>query len=309
MKFPIETIPVQPCTHMVHRPRGGIEGYRQIHDPAGRLAVTVFPIAMAEELAAACDLQSACYIIVGAGKAFIGESNRAVECIAKHAVDSSLAFASEVYLLHEPEPHTMEWSARLHLTYRLAVIAQEVGLITIVNTVEPKVRALPAEHAATLERLVTEGRRLLFDAGCRAFNANSAGQLPAQAEVDNDQDLDKSAGIVRQAPRFPEGELEFDYCCIRARGHHSPEGFVVAKGSELRAIETPSLRKNIKALRADLRERGIVTPITGVKDRLRFQVAWRFFSAAVAAKCIAGAHVAGTKWVLPRGPRPIARSE
>jgi hypothetical protein len=43
-----------------------------------------------------------------------------------------------------------------------------------------------------------------------------------------------------------------------------------------------------------------VVPIAGVTDRLRFQVDWRFFSAAVAAKFVAGAHCAGTKWVRPR---------
>lgn len=307
MMFPIDTIPV-PSTHLVHRPHGGIDGLRQIHDPAGRLAVTAFPIVMAEQLAGACDLRSACYVVAGRGQAFIGESNRAVECVAKYASDPAKTFATEAYLLHERAPHSLDWSARLHLAHRLTKIAEQTGLITLVNTVEPKVRALPAEYAATLERLVTEARRLLFDAGCRTFNGNGAGWLSAEVENGNDKGLDEAA-VDRLVALTVETELEFDYCSIRARGHHSPVGFVVARGSEVRNVEMPSLRKNIKALRADLRAKGIVTPIVGVKDRLRFETAWPFPTAAVAAKFVAGAHVAATKWVRPRSSTQIARSE
>ena len=309
MKFPTETIPMQPCTHTIYRPLGGIEGYRQIRDPAGRLAVTAFPLAMAGSLAATCDLWSACYVIAGHGQAYIGESNRAVKCVAAHAADPAKAFAAEAYLLHEQEPHTLEWSARLYLEHRLTGLAEEAGLVTLANPVEPRVLPWPVEHAATLERLVTDGRRLLFDAGCRIFNANVASQLPAEAETDDNQDADEAVEIDLPMAPSPEGELELDYCGIWARGYHDHEGFVVAAGSEVRNIETPSLRKNIKTLRADLLARGVVVPIAGVKDRLRFQVAWPFFSAAVAAKVVAGAHVAATKWVRPRTPGPIARAE
>ena len=58
MNFPVETIPVLPCTHTIYRPFGGIEGVRQIRDPAGRLAVTAFPLAMARSLAATGDLRT-----------------------------------------------------------------------------------------------------------------------------------------------------------------------------------------------------------------------------------------------------------
>jgi hypothetical protein len=136
---------------------------------------------------------------------------------------------------------------------------------------------------------------LLVDAGCRTFNGN-------------DQGLDEAA-IDRQEALTAESELEFDYCAIRARGHHSPEGFVVAQGSEVRNVEMPSLRQSIKTLRADLRAKGIVTPIVGVKDRLRFETAWPFPTAAMAAKFVAGAHVAATRWFQPRSSTPIARSE
>ncbi|WP_024343015.1 hypothetical protein [Bradyrhizobium japonicum] len=310
MKFPNETIPmVQPCTHTIYRPFGGVEDYRQIHDPAGRLAVTAFPLSMARSLAATCELWSACYVIAGRDEAYIGESNRAVRCVAEHAAAASNIFGAEAYLLHAQEPHVLPWSARLRLAHRLNELAKEAGLVTLANTVEPRGLPCPGEHAAALERLVADGRRLLFDAGCRIFNANLVRQLPAEAEFDDNQAV--NAVVETGLPMAPpaEGELEFDYCCIWARGHHDREGFVVRAGSEVRNIETPSLRQNIKKLRADLLAMGVVVPIAGIKDRLRFQVDWRFFSAAVAAKFVAGAHVASTKWVRPRTPGPIARAE
>lgn len=314
MKFPTETIQVQPCTHTIYRPLGGIDGYRQIRDPAGRLVVTAFPLAMARSLAATRDL-SACYVIAGQGEAFIGESNRALKCIADHAEDPAKAFAAEAFLLHEQEPHTLEWSARLYLEHRLFGFAKEAGLVALANTGEPRVLPWPVEQAATMERLVTDGRRLLFDAGCRILNANRASQLPAQAAIqaasDDDQNAGEAVEIDLPMTLPPEGEptLKLDYCGIWARGYHGPEGFVVTAGSEVRNVQTPSLRKNIKKLRADLLGRGVVVPIAGVKDRLRLQVSHCFFSAAVAAKFVTGAHVAATKWVRPRPLEPIARAE
>ncbi|WP_407117267.1 hypothetical protein [Bradyrhizobium sp. LMG 9283] len=306
MKLPSETIPVQPCTHTIYRPRGGIEGYRQVRDPAGRLAVTAFPIAMAKDLAASCDLWSACYVIAGHGEAYIGESNRAARCVAEHAADPAKAFAAEAYLLHEQEPHTLAWSARLYLDHRLTALAQEAGLVTLANTAPPRVLPWPVEHTATLERLVTEGRRLLFDAGCRIFNANRVRRLPADAEIKGSQNADEAAATDLPMASPPEGELELDYCGIWARGHHDDEGFVVSAGSEVRNILNASLRQNIRDLRAELRAKGVLVPIAGVQDRLRFRVGWTFFSAAVAAKLITGAHVAATKWVRPRSPEPRA---
>ncbi len=311
MKFLSETtLQLQPCSHIIYRPFGGVDSYRQISDPAGRLAVTSFPMLMARRLAAGVDQWPACYVLAGNGQAYIAQSPCAMKAIAAHAVDPTKAFASEVFLIHaQEEPRTMNWSTRLHLEHRLSELAKEAGLVRLANTMEPRVVPRGIEHAATLELLVAQARRLLFDAGCRVFNANVMGQLPAEAGADDNQDADDAVAIGSPTTSPTEAELEFDYCGIWARGHHDEEGFVVSAGSEVRQVETASLRKNIKRLRADLLARGVVVPIAGVKDRLRLQVDWRFFSAAVAAKFVAGAHVAGTKWVRPRTPGPIARAE
>lgn len=156
MKFPTETIPVQPCIHTIYRPFGGIEGYRLICDPAGHLAVTAFPLAMASSLAVSVDLWSACYVILGQDQAYIGESNRAATCVAEHALDPAKAFDAQAYLLHAQEPHTLPWSARLYLAHRLTELAKEAGLVTLANNAEPRVLPCALERAATLERLLAQ---------------------------------------------------------------------------------------------------------------------------------------------------------
>ena len=305
MKFSSETLQLQPCSHTIYRPYGGIEGYRQIRDPAGQLAVTTFPMGMARRLAASFDQWSACYVLAGNGQAYIAQSYCAMQCIAEHAVDPTKAFATEVFLLHEQEePRTMDWSRRLYLEQRVSAIAKEAGLARIVNSVEPRGLPWRPEQA---ERLVEQARRLLFDAGCRVLNGNFPSQPTAQGKGDDNPDAEEAVEIASPIGPVLE-EFEFDYCGISARGSADDEGFFVVKaGSELRARENPSLRQNIRRLRADLRARGVVVPIAGVRDRLRLQVDWRFFSAAVAAKFVAGAHVAGTKWVRPAA-RPIGRA-
>ncbi|SFN44120.1 hypothetical protein SAMN05216573_11365 [Bradyrhizobium sp. Rc3b] len=305
MKISSETLQLQPCTHTIYRPFGGIEGYRLISDPAGRLAVTTFSTEMARRLAAGFDQWSACYVLAGNGQAYIAQSQCAMKCIAEHAVDPAKAFATEVFLIHEQEePRTMDWSTRLYLEHRLSVLVKEAGLVRLANAAEPRVLPWRLEQA---ERLVEEARRLLFDAGCRVLNGNFPSQPTAEAKGDDNQDAEEAVEIASPIGRVPL-ELEFDYCGIWARGSADHEGFFVVKaGSELRARENPSLRQNIRRLRADLRGRGVVVPIAGVTDRLRLQVDWRFFSAAVAAKFVAAAHVAGTKWVRPAA-RPIGRA-
>ncbi|WP_448030761.1 hypothetical protein [Bradyrhizobium liaoningense] len=305
MKFSSDTpLQLQPCTHIIYRPFGGVEGYRLISDPAGRLAVTTFPMEMARRLAASFDQWSACYLLAGEGQVHIAQSRCAMKAIAEHAVDPAKAFASEVFLIHaQEEPRTMDWSTRLFLEHRLTELAKQAGLVRLANTVEPRVPPWRVEHAATLEQT----RRLLFDAGCRVLDRNLPSQPSAQGKGYDSGDAEKAVDIACPTRPEPE-EFAFRYCGIWARGHRDHEGhFVVRAGSEVRKMQTASLRKNIKKLRADLLASGIVVPIVGRKDRLRFQVDWCFFSPAVAAKFVAGAHISATKWV--RVPEPIVRTE
>src|SRR5260370_23108611 len=71
MTLSINTNNLQPHSYTIYRPEGEIDGYRQVRDPAGGLAVTAYPIAMAKDLGATCELLSACYVIAGHGQALI----------------------------------------------------------------------------------------------------------------------------------------------------------------------------------------------------------------------------------------------
>lgn len=306
MKFVSETLQLQPCTQTVYRPFGGVEGYRLISDPAGQLAVTTFPMEMARRLAASFDQWSGCYLLAGDGHAYIGQTRCAMKCIAEHAADPAKAFAAEVFLIHrQEEPPKMDWSTRLYLEHRLTELAKQAGLVRLASA-EPRDLPWRLEQAATFELLVAQARRLLFDGGCRVLDGNLPRQPAAQTKDDDGDDAEEAVEIACSTRAAPQA-FEFDYCGIWARGYHTDHGFVVAAGSELRATQTSSLRQNIKKLRADLLARGVVAPIAGV-DRLRFQVDWCFFSPAVAAKFVAGAHVAGNKWMRARNALQLARA-
>jgi hypothetical protein len=72
----------------------------------------------------------------------------------------------------------------------------------------------------------------------------------------------------------------------------------------MRSIVNPSLRRNIKHLRLKLLAAQALAAIPGVQGPHAF-AGCGFFSAAVAAKALTGAHVAATKWVRPRYPQPL----
>lgn len=299
------TLHLEPCTHMIYRPFGGLDSFRLISDPAGRLAVTTFPMEVARRLAASFDQWSACYVLAGRGQAYIAQSHCAMKCIAEHALDPAKAFATDAYLIHsQRELDTMDWSIRLYLEHRLSELTTEAKFVRLVNPIEPRVLPWRLEQAATLENVVAQARRLLFDGGCRVLDGNLPGPPAAQVKEGESADADEAGEFACSRGPAKE-EFEFDYCGIRARGHSDLNGFVVMAGSEARSVLKPSLRQNIKMLRADLLASGVVVPIPRAKDRLRFQVDWCFFSPAVAAKFVAGAHVAGTKWVRHRSSPPI----
>jgi hypothetical protein len=107
--------------------------HRRFRDCAGRLAVTPFPLAMAKSLSASYDPVAACYVIGGDGKAYIGESKRAVKCVAENAAAPAKNFADEAYLLHEQELHALNPSALLYLQLRLIEVAEEAGLVTLTD--------------------------------------------------------------------------------------------------------------------------------------------------------------------------------
>ncbi len=287
-----------PSMHTVQRPYGGIDGLREIRDSAGRLMVTVVPPGMASRFPVVRESLAACYVVVGQGRIDIGQSRWLGNASLQHAADPATSVAGEVYIIHAQRNDWLFRVALPFLEFRLTELAREAGLVEVSNGASP--RTWSSEDRALFERFVGESRRLLFDAGCRAFNTTPASQLPATAEADRGIDLAEEAPAQIDVDAVPTigGELALPYAGLWARGYYGPDGFIVLPGSEVRTAVNPSAtRRSIKKLREQLAE--ILVPIPGVDDRLRLEAAVCFRSAAIAAKFLTGAKMGGTKWVRP----------
>jgi hypothetical protein len=306
--FPTDNSADLPRTHIVFRPMAGIEGFRQVRDPAGRLMVSAYPCTLAKGLAPVFEGMPGCYILSDHTKVYIGESKDMGQRGGQHAADSSKDFAREAYLIHAQPPYSLDRPARLYLQHRLIDLAEDAGLIAVSNVAIAQMLPWSDDERATYEHFVADALRLLFDAGCRAFNSNCASQLPPQsvpvtgAGSNEEQEFEINVPI---APP-PGGELDLAYCGLFARGYWDAKGFVVMAGAEVRNRINASTRDNIGKLRRKLDAARVLARIPGLQDRQRLQVAVRFFSAAVAAKVVTGSHVAGTKWVRPSYAQPVA---
>jgi len=80
------------CTN-VHRPLGGIEGLREVHDDVGRLSVSAFPFAMVRDMSMTRAAVPACYILADHCTAYIGESGNVGRRLTDHFRDQTKAFA------------------------------------------------------------------------------------------------------------------------------------------------------------------------------------------------------------------------
>jgi hypothetical protein len=293
------------CTN-VHRPMGGIEGLREVHDDVGRLSVSTFPVAMIKDVSMARAAVPACYVLADHCMAYIGETGNIGRRLSDHFRDQSKSFAREVYVISGYEGAWFDTTAALYLQYRLTQIAEQAGLVHIMKGVNPQVLELPNHRRASLDIFVEHGERLLFDAGCRVLRSNFASQRRPVVEADA-VPLDDAGPIQIGVVAMPPvgSELELAYGELWARGYPTPEGFVVMAGSEVRSTVNPSASQIVETRRDELMDAEALVPIPGVEDRERLCVAVRFPSAAIAAKVVTGAHVDSSKWQAPRYPRPI----
>ena len=299
---------VQP-PNIVHRPLGGIAGYREIHDDVSRLSVAAFPMAMAREIAAARVAMPSAYILADHETAYIGETGNFGRRILEHAADPSKAFAREVYVVSGFERAWFDKTAAIYLQHRLTGIADNAGLVEVVRGVNPQLLELPSHRRASFDRYVEDAERLLFDAGCRVLQSNFSGhrQMRQAGEtataIGPDETGPMQIGVIATPP--PGNELELAYVDLWARGYPAKDGFVVMAGSELRTAVNPSAQEIVHTRRSELGDAKALAEIPGIRDRLRLLVAVWFPSAAIAAKVVTGAHVNSSKWVQPRYPQPI----
>jgi hypothetical protein len=293
------------CTN-VHRPLGGIQGLREVHDDVGRLSVSAFPFAMVKDMSMTRAAVPACYILADHNTAYIGETGNIGRRLSDHYRDQSKAFAREVYVVSGYEGSWLDGCAALYLQYRFTKIAEQAGLVDLLKGVNPQVLELPSHRRASLDIFVEHGERLLFDAGCRVLRSNFASQRRPVVEADAvgpDDTGPMQIGVVAAPPIG--SELELAYSDLWARGYPTPEGFVVMAGSEVRSTVNPSAPPIIETRRDELADAEALMAIPGVQDRQRLCVAVCFPSAAIAAKVVTGAHVNSSKWQPPRYPQPI----
>ncbi|WP_445219752.1 hypothetical protein ACKWRH_06235 [Bradyrhizobium sp. Pa8] len=301
---------VQPaCTSNIHRPMGGIAGFREVHDDVGRLTVSAFPFAMVKDISFALATVPACYILADHAMAYVGETGNAGRRLSEHFGDHSKAFAREVYVISGYQRAWFDKTAAIYLQHRLTQIAEQAGLVDIMKGTNPQVLELPSHKRASLDQFVEHGERLLFDAGCRVLRSNFASQRRRVETTDTDmaigpEDTGPMKIDVTDLPRLGN-ELELDYCDLWARGYTVREGFVVAAGSEVRSVVNASVNPILRTRRAELAAADALADIPGIQDRLRLRVAVLFPSAAIAAKVVTGAHVSSGKWINPRYPEPI----
>jgi hypothetical protein len=258
-----------PSSAVIHRPFGGVRGYRRISDRATRLVVHAFPMSDLPTVGAA-GLLSTCgaYVLTDGETAYLGESRRPSRRLSEHAADPGKAFALEA------------------------------GVVKVWKGTNPPEPDVTDAERATHDRIAADALRLLHDVGCQIFHpareAGTAAQAgtPPPAEVPTDEstdplDCEPMAIGVSTVPLF-------------ARGYWAAGRFVVSAGSEVRLAINDSAPALTRSRRDELFAAGVLAPVPGVGDRRRLMVAISFPSTSIAAKVLAGAHSAG-KWV-PRDP-------
>jgi hypothetical protein len=295
------------CTNNIHRPLGGVEGVRQIHDDVGRLAVSAFPFAMVKEMSIIRSSMPGCYILADHASAYIGETNNIGRRLAEHAIDPTKAFAREVYVVYGLRRDWFCKTAASYLQYCLTKMAEHADLVEVIKAADPRQPDISDDRRPSLDRYVEQSERLLFDAGCRAFRSNFASQRRMSVETDTaepDESGPIQIGVIATPPIG--SELVLSYGDLWARGFPTDDdGFVVMAGSEVRCTINPSAPPIVETRRGELAAANALVSIPGVLARQRLCVAVRFPSRAIAAKVITGAHVDSSKWVTPRYPHPI----
>jgi hypothetical protein len=317
--MPVNTGPAfvgESSTSIVHRANGGIVGLREVSDDASRLSVFAFPFAAIKEVVASKSFAlPGAYVLSGHGIVYLGESGQVGRRLLEHRDDPEKSFAREVFVVAAFNERWFDKIPAIYLQYYLTNTAETAGFVRVLKGASPRMIDLPAWRRAPLERIGQDAERLLFDAGCRAFHAaygtatavDQPNVIPFSAADETVADA-ADAGVMRiGVTTTPSGieEYELSYGDIWARGYPSGDCFVVAAGSDVRAVLNPSVTPIIKVRREELNAAGVLTPIPGLADRLRLEVAVAFPSRAIAAKVLCGAHVDSSKWVPLNHAQPV----
>jgi hypothetical protein len=290
-----------PSTAVIHRPFGGVLGYRRISDRASRAVVYAFPMHELPRLAAAGLLRTpGAYVMTDHRTAYIGESRRPSRRLSEHAADSTKEFARDVFVVGGCEGAAFDKLLAVDLQFRLTRCAVEAGVVSLSKGLNPQEPDLTDAERATHDRIAADALRLLHDGGCRIFHSVFGTGTPAQPEEpppDDAADVADSGPMAIGVTTVPLGSDEFElrFGGLWARGYWAGDHFVVAAGSEVRSQTNDSVNAITRTRREELRKAGVLAAIPGVADRRRLVVAVAFPSESIAAKVVCGAHTAG-KW-------------
>lgn len=290
-------------TTIVHRPCGGIDGYRVVSDRASRAVVHAFPLSDLAAVAAAGLLAGGCaYVMTGNGMAYIGESGRPLQRLAKHAADSAKAFVRDAFVIGGCDGAAFDKSIGLDFQFRLTMDAIEAGSVAVAKGANPVRPEMNAADRSTHDRIYADALRLLHDAGCTVFTpagspvGGPGAPVPAPpvepAPFDG-TDADSGPMAIGVSAMPADGEsFELRYCNVWARGYRSGGRFVVAAGSEIRTVTNDSVDSITRKRREELFRAGVLAEIPGLSDRHRLAVAVAFATESIAAKIVCGAHSA-----------------
>jgi len=301
---------MEATSTLIHRSSSDIIGVREAIDDLTGLTVTAFPMTMVRDIIPARAMMTAAYVLSGLlsnRRIYLGESSRIGRRLYDHSCDPSKAFAAEVFVITKCGLDPLDKTAALYLQAHLTRVAEDAGVVTVQKGTGAQVIDPSLRHAPTYFKMAKIAERLLFDAGCVAFQSHFAAlnaQLVDVTEpltpISEDDAAPIEIGVVAGAE-----EYQLAYGDLWARGCYADAGFVVTAGSEVRRDINPSVNPILHTRRDELLEAGVLADIPGLRDRQRLTVSVWFPSPAIAAKVVTGAHVASNKWMPVADPRPF----
>src|SRR5260370_1200548 len=115
-----------PSTAVIHRPFGGVLGYRRISDRASRAVVHAFPMSELARVSAGGLLGTpGAYVMTDHTTAYIGESRRPSRRLSEHAADPAKNFARDVFVVGGCEGTAFDKLLAVDIQFRLTRCAVE----------------------------------------------------------------------------------------------------------------------------------------------------------------------------------------
>ncbi|GAA0027244.1 MULTISPECIES: hypothetical protein [Bradyrhizobium] len=306
--------PSAATTTIVHRPFGGMAGYRILSDRASRAVVHAFCLTDLAAVSSSGLLAGGCaYLLIGAGMAYVGESGKPMRRLAEHAADPTKAFAQDAFVISGCDGAAFDKSLSLDFQWRLTRELVDLGSVAVVKGANPVRPDLPLADRSTHDRIYTDALRLLHDAGCTIFAPANRSRDVAGSSIPTATDTASAGGAdaedsgpmaIGVSAAAADGEsFELTYCNVWARAYRSGGRFVVAAGSDIRTATNDSVDTVTRKRRSELFRAGVLTEIAGVSDRRRLMVAVAFPTESIAAKVVCGAHSTPPWTSLP--PRAV----